>query len=77
MPAQILMCPPEFYGIEYEINAWMSRARQADRDLAVRQWEGLKELLGSVGQRFCCSNRDPACRISFSRHAGVASIIRE
>ena len=27
---QILMCPPDFYGIEYEINPWMSRQKQAD-----------------------------------------------
>ncbi len=24
---RILMCPPDYYGIEYEINPWMSRAR--------------------------------------------------
>ena len=23
---RILMCPPDYYGIEYEINPWMSRA---------------------------------------------------
>ena len=36
-----LMCPPDFYGIEYEINPWMSRQRQADQMLAIEQWEGL------------------------------------
>ena len=25
------MCPPDYYGIEYEINPWMDRRRQADR----------------------------------------------
>ncbi len=39
--ARILMCPPEFYGIEYEINPWMSRQRQSDPDLAREQWNGL------------------------------------
>ena len=24
---RILMCPPDYYGIEYEINPWMSRSR--------------------------------------------------
>ena len=24
------MCPPDFYGIEYEINPWMSRQKQSD-----------------------------------------------
>ena len=36
--AHVLMCPPEFYGIEYEINAWMHRERPSDRELAQRQW---------------------------------------
>src|SRR5580698_11071721 len=47
--AQILMCPPDFYGIEYEINPWMSRARPSDRALAARQWAGLCELLQKTG----------------------------
>jgi N-dimethylarginine dimethylaminohydrolase len=47
----ILMCPPEHYGIEYEINPWMSRSRQADRALAQKQWQALCELLQSLGVR--------------------------
>jgi N-dimethylarginine dimethylaminohydrolase len=43
------MCPPDYYGIEYEINPWMSRQRQADRNLAVEQWEGLVAVLTSLG----------------------------
>ncbi len=46
---QILMCPPDHYGIEYEINAWMSRERQADHALAVKQWNALDALLREVG----------------------------
>ena len=46
---QILMCPPDHYGIEYEINPWMSRSRQADRELAMQQWRDLKALLEQVG----------------------------
>lgn len=48
---QILMCPPDYYGIEYEINPWMSRQKQADHELAVRQWSGLVELLSAAGAR--------------------------
>jgi N-dimethylarginine dimethylaminohydrolase len=47
--AHILMCPPDYYGIEYEINPWMSRSRQADRDVAIEQWEGLVTLLTELG----------------------------
>lgn len=45
----ILMCPPAHYGIEYEINAWMSRSRPADRQLAATQWKALHDLLVSLG----------------------------
>jgi N-dimethylarginine dimethylaminohydrolase len=45
----ILMCPPDFYGIEYEINPWMSRSRQADRELAAEQWQGLVVILQGLG----------------------------
>jgi len=46
---RILMCPPDFYGIEYEINPWMDRLRQVDHPLAVRQWEQLRQTLASTG----------------------------
>lgn len=42
---RLLMCRPEFYGIEYEINPWMSRSRQADRERADQQWQQLCRLL--------------------------------
>ncbi len=45
----ILMCPPDYYGIEYEINPWMSRSHQADRPLAREQWQRLHETLRAVG----------------------------
>lgn len=45
----ILMCPPDFYGIEYEINPWMSRSRQSDSHLARHQWYDLFRLLKSLG----------------------------
>ena len=46
---RILMCPPDHYGIEYEINAWMSRGKQADRDVAMEQWTQLRQLLVDAG----------------------------
>lgn len=48
-PPQILMCSPDFYGIEYEINPWMSRSRQSDRAEAIAQWMALKGLLEQCG----------------------------
>ena len=46
---RILMCRPDYYGIEYEINPWMSRARGADVHRAHRQWRGLHETLLGLG----------------------------
>ncbi|HEX4128714.1 MAG TPA: arginine deiminase-related protein [Pirellulales bacterium] len=46
---QILMCPPEHYGIEYEINPWMNRSQQADRERAIEQWQALRSRLEELG----------------------------
>lgn len=43
--ARILMCPPTYYNIEYEINPWMSRLRGAEAETAKAQWENLRRTL--------------------------------
>jgi N-dimethylarginine dimethylaminohydrolase len=48
---RILMCPPDYYGIEYEINPWMSRQKQADHGLATAQWIALRLSLEDAGAR--------------------------
>ena len=45
----ILMCPPDFYGIEYEINPWMSRSVPTDSAKSRAQWQSLHDLLGQLG----------------------------
>lgn len=45
----ILMCPPDYYGIEYEINPWMSRSRASDDARARAQWKALHDLLAGLG----------------------------
>src|SRR5438094_7155797 len=47
--ARILMCPPDYYGIEYEINPWMSRSRGSAPDKARRQWSALSDMLRGLG----------------------------
>jgi N-dimethylarginine dimethylaminohydrolase len=44
----ILMCPPDFYGIEYEINPWMSRDVPSDSARSHEQWKALHNLLVSL-----------------------------
>src|SRR6267154_2315091 len=46
---RILMCPPDYYGIEYEINPWMSRSRGSTPDRALGQWRQLYETLVGLG----------------------------
>jgi N-dimethylarginine dimethylaminohydrolase len=43
------MCPPDYYGIEYEINPWMDRRQPCDHAAAVRQWQALRRLLEQAG----------------------------
>jgi N-dimethylarginine dimethylaminohydrolase len=45
----ILMCPPDFYGIHYEINPWMDMSRQADHSVAVEQWSALHREIQAAG----------------------------
>src|SRR5262245_36825182 len=46
---RILMCPPDYYGIEYEINPWMSRSRGSTVDRARQQWSALHDTLKKLG----------------------------
>ena len=42
---KLLMCPPDYYGIEYEINPWMDIKVNAERKKALTQWEDLYNIL--------------------------------
>ncbi len=43
---QILMCAPDYFGVDYVINKWMEhQIGQVDRPLAVTQWQYLHDAL--------------------------------
>ncbi len=46
---RLLMCPPDFYGIEYEINPWMNRLVGTDRATSAMQWKSLQDTLIDLG----------------------------
>ena len=46
---RILMCRPDYFGIEYEINPWMDVRAAADQPLAAQQWQALRALLIDAG----------------------------
>ncbi|WP_432994910.1 dimethylargininase [Dactylosporangium sp. CA-233914] len=43
------MSPPEHFVVEYAINPWMDTTTPVDTELAVKQWEGLRETLVRLG----------------------------
>src|SRR5205085_220800 len=46
---ELLLCPPDYYEIEYEINPWMSVARGAETAIVQEQWKQLHATLS----KFC------------------------
>ncbi|MBX4199724.1 amidinotransferase [Candidatus Saccharibacteria bacterium] len=44
MPKQILMCPPTYFDIEYEINVWMHQDDQPSDESAHDQWDKLHDI---------------------------------
>jgi N-dimethylarginine dimethylaminohydrolase len=48
---RVLMCRPDYYDIEYEINPWMNKTRKANHQRAVEQWEGLFQVIQECGAK--------------------------
>ncbi|MGH7255202.1 MAG: dimethylarginine dimethylaminohydrolase family protein, partial [Nitrospirales bacterium] len=43
--SRLLVCPPDYFQIDYEINPWMNRHHAVDPERARRQWERLMQTL--------------------------------
>ncbi|HYI53396.1 MAG TPA: arginine deiminase family protein [Microlunatus sp.] len=50
-PRHYLMTPPRHFAVEYVINPWMHPGADVDRDLALRQWQGLVDTYRRLGHR--------------------------
>lgn len=73
---RILMCPPDYYGIHYEINPWMRLDVDSDACEARRQWEGLYRTLIDLGVAVELLDPVPGLPdLVFTANAGL--IIRE
>jgi N-dimethylarginine dimethylaminohydrolase len=71
-PPHILMCPPDYYGIEYEINPWMSRSRPSNRPLAAEQWSALRQAIEAAGAKVSLVEPAPGLPdLVFTANAGV------
>lgn len=44
-----LMCPPDYFTVEYAINPWMNPAQPVDVTAAAGQWQQLKEAYIALG----------------------------
>lgn len=70
--ARILMCPPDHYGIEYEINPWMKRSRGSSPERAQRQWHQLHETLLGLGAQVELMSPQPGLPdLVFTANAGL------
>jgi len=46
-----LMSPPEHFTVAYQINPWMRLDQPVDRELALKQWDGLRTALLDLGHQ--------------------------
>ncbi len=46
-----LMCRPTYFAVEYAINPWMDPDVPVDTALAMRQWEGLRDVYRALGHQ--------------------------
>ncbi|MFQ3594372.1 MAG: arginine deiminase-related protein, partial [Gemmataceae bacterium] len=69
---RILMCSPDYYGIEYEINPWMSKAKAASPQRAAAQWRKLYETLVHLGVQVELMTPQPGLPdLVFTANAGL------
>jgi N-dimethylarginine dimethylaminohydrolase len=71
--SRLLVCPPDYFGIEYEINPWMRVSNRVDHDRAVQQWHRLMQVferdVGVALERM--ASRPGLPDLVFTANAGV------
>lgn len=69
---RFLMCPPEHFGVLYEINPWMRDEVAVDLDLARTQWEGLRAAIEAAGAEVVTMPAHPEVPdLVFTANAGI------
>ena len=69
-----LMCPPEHFGVLYEINSWMHTEVAVDVDTARAQWDGLVAGLQASGAQVEVMDPvDGLPDLVFTANAGVVN----
>lgn len=49
MSQKVLMCPPKYFSVAYEINPWMNTSNQVDTNQAYQEWKKLTENYRELG----------------------------
>lgn len=72
MPDKVLMCPPDFFGVEYVINPWMEgNVHRASHEDAIAQWNRLSDLLAKEGTVEIVEAESGLPDMVFTANAGV------
>lgn len=71
--SRLLVCPPDYFTIDYEINPWMRLSNQADPARARAQWHGLMQALErEAGALLECMQPVPGLPdMVFTANAGI------
>ncbi|MFM8550705.1 MAG: dimethylarginine dimethylaminohydrolase family protein [Nitrospiraceae bacterium] len=71
--SRLLVCPPDYFAVDYEINPWMRLSNQVQPERARRQWQGLmtvlEETIGAVLERMEPAPGVP--EMGFTANAGL------
>lgn len=69
---RILMCPPDHFSVEYEINPWMAgNSGQLRPEVAHRQWNALRENLGEYADIVIIDPQPDLPDMVFTANAGT------
>ncbi len=67
-----LMCPPQFYDVDYVINPWMAgNVHRPTRDIAFAQWNGLYQYLKTIADVRLLPARPGSPDMVFVAHAAL------
>lgn len=67
---RLLMCAPDFFTVQYEINPWMNMQRKPDPVTADAQWQQLVAKLAPVADIVLCEQAADAPDMVFTANAG-------
>ena len=70
---KILMCPPDYFGVNYEINPWMEgQIGLVNRSLAEEQWNALYQCLEPHVELICLDPQKDMPDLVFTANGGLS-----